>query len=416
MQIKEFVEAHRADLGKREARYERKFAEEVLAHIPDLDLRDVATQTRFRDFEGKRRAIDFTISEGAHVRVAIEVDGWDKTGSKRGMTPPEFHDWSAREIAMVANGWTVLRFANSLLNHYPEQCVRAIELTLEAEREVARRLDLSGVERDAVAGEVDELETELQKTSAELSAAQQELDAVRSEKLSERMGKLAAERGSAAATVLSAADQDELERLGEARAVALRELERELADTIAARDEKVEENRRMKTVAIAFAVALVAVAVIVLAISGGGDSGDGGSAQVTATSSAAAGEEAGGGGNDSGSGASQPVATVPAKCEDAISWQKARNEIGSQATVRGPVVGAVFAETTNASPTYLNLGKDFPAKDRFTIVIFGDDRKNFRGAPEDAYEGKEIAVEGEISEFNGVAQMIANHRNDIAVC
>ena len=90
--------------------------------------------------------------------------------------------------------------------------------------------------------------------------------------------------------------------------------------------------------------------------------------------------------------------------------------LGQAATIRGPVVSAVYAEETNASPTYLNMGRDYPSPKRFTVVIFGDDRKNFRGAPEDAYAGKDIAVEGEVSEFDGVTQIIANHRNDITLC
>jgi endonuclease G len=80
------------------------------------------------------------------------------------------------------------------------------------------------------------------------------------------------------------------------------------------------------------------------------------------------------------------------------------------------VEGATFASSTRSQPTYLNVGKAFPEPDRFSVVIFGDDRPNFRRPPEDTYEGKEIAVAGEVSEFRGVPQVIVNHPNDIAVC
>ena len=84
--------------------------------------------------------------------------------------------------------------------------------------------------------------------------------------------------------------------------------------------------------------------------------------------------------------------------------------------MRGKVVRAAFARETRSKPTYLDLGRPFPAKDRFGVVIFGDDRSNFRRPPEDTYEGKDIAVGGEIRSFRGVPQIVTNHPNDIELC
>lgn len=107
---------------------------------------------------------------------------------------------------------------------------------------------------------------------------------------------------------------------------------------------------------------------------------------------------------------------VRAPCARATSWADAGELEDGIATVRGPVVGSTYAVDTKAKPTYLDLGLEFPDPDRFTVVIFGEDRENFPTPPEDAYDGREIAVSGEVSVFNGVRQIIANHPNDITLC
>jgi hypothetical protein len=88
----------------------------------------------------KRRHIDFAVLEGDTVRIAIEVDGFDKTGSGRGMSRVEFVEWSRREQAMVAAGWRPIRVANALVDREPDRCARTVERVLKRERELARRL------------------------------------------------------------------------------------------------------------------------------------------------------------------------------------------------------------------------------------------------------------------------------------
>lgn len=103
-------------------------------------------------------------------------------------------------------------------------------------------------------------------------------------------------------------------------------------------------------------------------------------------------------------------------CEDAIDWRSAESHQGETVTVSGPVMSATYATDLRAKPTYLNLGNAFPEPDRLTVVIFEDDRDNFTSPPEDAFEGKEVAVSGEVTTFRGASQIVANHENDIEVC
>ena len=49
--------------------------------------------------------------------------------------------------------------------------------------------------------------------------------------------------------------------------------------------------------------------------------------------------------------------------------------IGKVATVKLPVRGTIYASGSNGSPTFLNLGRDYPSLSRFTVVIWGENRE-----------------------------------------
>ncbi len=94
-----------------ESHHEYEFARRVLRNVPGLAPREVTPQMEFVDQEGRSRRMDFAIVH-ENLRLAIEVDGWDKTGEGRGMNSAEHADYTARERALVNSGWKVLRFAN----------------------------------------------------------------------------------------------------------------------------------------------------------------------------------------------------------------------------------------------------------------------------------------------------------------
>ena len=384
-EISAWIEAHRADLGPSKARYEKRFAREILPHVDELRLSDVETQTSFRDLNGKQRRIDFTIREG-EVRVAIEIDGWDKTGRGAGMTHSEFVDWMEREAAIVAQGWRLIRFSNTQVQHRPKECAEALSLVLAGERALMARI----ADAEAKSTELTESVRAQRDRAAQLT---QQLAEAREHEDRKREDALVSEIEGAAD------DRDELAN------AFLAEPDRHRLDTLATQNIQLEkENRGMKTMAVALAIALAAVAVIVV-VGTGGDDGPDESRALSETPSG------------SGSGAAEaPVEPEKQECLDAVSWQEAPDRVGESLSVRGGVVSGVYATDTDATPTYLNIGKDFPNDSRFVAVIFGDDRSNFSKPPEDTYEGKDVAVSGEVETFNGVAEIIVNHPNDITVC
>ena len=99
---------------------------------------------------------------------------------------------------------------------------------------------------------------------------------------------------------------------------------------------------------------------------------------------------------------------------NAISWQQATNYIGKEVTISGPVVDTNFAQNSNGSPTFLNIGRSFPDSSRLTVVIWGD-RRSFLNNPESFYDGKNVRVTGIIHLYEGVAQIVVSHPSQIKV-
>ena len=101
----------------------------------------------------------------------------------------------------------------------------------------------------------------------------------------------------------------------------------------------------------------------------------------------------------------EPTPTAPTVTDQAIPWDEASNHIGETATMAGPVIAAVYADTSNGAPTFLNVGRDYPDPDRLTVVIWGVDRGSFPDAPESVCGSKTIRVTGDVSEYDERAQI-----------
>lgn len=101
-------------------------------------------------------------------------------------------------------------------------------------------------------------------------------------------------------------------------------------------------------------------------------------------------------------------------CRGAISWQNARSAIGRVATIRGRVAGTRFASSSSGSPTFLNLGVNYPNPRRFTVVIWIENRSAF-GRPEVRYRRKTICVRGLVRSYRSVPEIFARSPSQIRV-
>jgi hypothetical protein len=101
-------------------------------------------------------------------------------------------------------------------------------------------------------------------------------------------------------------------------------------------------------------------------------------------------------------------------CSGAISWQRARSLVGRIATIQGRVAGTRYAASSNGSPTFLNVGVDYPNPSRFTVLIWIENRAAF-GRPELRYRGRTICVHGLVSSYQGVPEIVARSTGQIAI-
>ena len=107
-------------------------------------------------------------------------------------------------------------------------------------------------------------------------------------------------------------------------------------------------------------------------------------------------------------------AVTSASCAGAVSWQNARRVVGRVATIRGNVAGTYYAVSSTGSPTFLNLGVDYPSPRRVTVVIWQQNRVRF-GRPEMRYRGRTICVRGYIGTYAGVPDIEARSPAQIAI-
>ncbi len=104
---------------------------------------------------------------------------------------------------------------------------------------------------------------------------------------------------------------------------------------------------------------------------------------------------------------------------EVISWEEALNYVGQTKAVEGVVVGAKYASTSKGRPTFLNIGKPYPEPGRFTVLIWGTERKKFElefpPNPESYFLNKRVQVTGLIEEYKGDAEIILNDPSKIKV-
>jgi hypothetical protein len=74
----------------------------------------------------------------------------------------------------------------------------------------------------------------------------------------------------------------------------------------------------------------------------------------------------------------------------------------------------LYASYSSGSPTFLNVGVDYPSSRRFVVVIWGTNRGRF-GAPENRYRSRMICVHGTITNYGGVAQITATSPTQIFI-
>ena len=98
-----------------------------------------------------------------------------------------------------------------------------------------------------------------------------------------------------------------------------------------------------------------------------------------------------------------------------VLWNEAKFHIGEMATVYGPVVATFYDEAVDEGITFLNIGKDYPDPEGFSVWIDKYNRPNFFKAPERYYYEKNISVTGVIVEIEGLPHMEITDPDQISI-
>lgn len=93
-----------------------------------------------------------------------------------------------------------------------------------------------------------------------------------------------------------------------------------------------------------------------------------------------------------------------------IAVDSVGKHIGDSVTVCSAVYGVKSLEKL----TFINLGAAYP-NSPLTIVIFTKDLGNFKGAPADLYNSKNVCVTGRLEAFKGKPQIVITKPEAIVV-
>ncbi|MBA4139578.1 MAG: SH3 domain-containing protein [Segetibacter sp.] len=95
-----------------------------------------------------------------------------------------------------------------------------------------------------------------------------------------------------------------------------------------------------------------------------------------------------------------------------ISLEEVQTNIGQTVTVCGKIYGGRFISNAVNTPTLLNMGPGSP-NHPLTLVIFGENLKDFPAQPELHYANKQVCVTGTIVNYKGQPEMILKSPDQI---
>lgn len=120
---------YRRAIGSDDYGFEALFARNVLPLVPGLRPEEVTPQLTV-GVRGRNRRIDFAIQRGG-IKLAAEIDGWDKTGTGQGMSRAQHQDFLSRQNDLTGEGWTFLRFTPVDVRDRPADVVRQVSKALD---------------------------------------------------------------------------------------------------------------------------------------------------------------------------------------------------------------------------------------------------------------------------------------------
>lgn len=113
-----------------DSRFEHEFLVRVLRHVKGLEPYCVRPQHEVSSTAGRNFRIDFAILPPGGEKIAIEIDGFNKTIAGSVATTRHQDLDSARRSELAIRGWRLLSFTNRQVQTEPGECRRKIENAL----------------------------------------------------------------------------------------------------------------------------------------------------------------------------------------------------------------------------------------------------------------------------------------------
>lgn len=409
------------NLDKLGSSFEEMFFRNVLSRIP-FDFNSLIAQFRFKDFDGKTRYCDFVYQEGASIRIAIEVDGYDKRGTGTGMSQTDFVDWQRRQAALTAQGWYVLRFANTDVRDFPERCKQNIEFLLRKERQKSEY-------QSSIKNAIQDLRNQLSHAEKQIRHSKETEEdhqhLVKQIEILQHQLQLAQQ-----AEPLTEDEEVLLQRFNESQKQV---------------QEISKENKIMKTTIWALTT-LVAITILAFVFRSSSDEITRTATNVydqptqsqkqltkyivqpvlTNTNS----EEM----HFDGVHKSKPEALnnlwnsdipdqgalmfvgnvqqhrLPEKrpgssCENPLLWENVASQIGKNVAVQGNVKRITYRKDVRGKPTWIEVGSNRSKVKSLTLIIWGNNRSVFESTLAELKESDSICVEGSVNNYKGKPQI-----------
>lgn len=394
--------------------FEEMFFRNVLSRIA-FDFGSLVAQFRFKDFDGKTRYCDFVYQEGNTIRIAIEVDGYDKRGTGTGMSMSDFVDWQRRQAALTSQGWFVLRFANTDVRDIPERCQQHIELLLRSERQKSHyqtrienairdlKHQLSQVQAQARPSKVSKedhlhLIKQIDILQHQLQFNLQEKPLTKGEKtLLQRLNE-------------SQQQLQEISKENNIMKTTIWSLTTLIAVTILALIFKPDISEIITTIT-------HTTAPVLASMSTGMTSTD--NAQQSESKVKGSGKE-----NAFDRGRLILVGNIPhhlpqkrpgSSCQNPLSWERAASQIGKNAAIKGNINNILYQNDVRGKPTWIEVRSNPSKVKSLTLLIQGDNWPLFESSLAKLKKNDVVCVEGVVNDYKGSPQIQLSSQNQLYV-
>lgn len=102
------------------------------------------------------------------------------------------------------------------------------------------------------------------------------------------------------------------------------------------------------------------------------------------------------------------------QAQETVKLEDVGKHIGDSVKVCTKIYGGIFLDRSKGTPTFLNAGGAYPNAP-LTIVIWAEERKLFKQAPEVFYKNKNVCVTGKLILYKDKAEIVVYDEKQISI-